>query len=105
MVECYNDRLVIMPESKNELPQVTMLGPKAQDNIDQFVSRVWQHMKGWGTAGKGLHWQPTLLMQIEPGAADRYAEVKALLDNSGLDVHERQPRTAANPPAKNPNRR
>jgi hypothetical protein len=105
MIECYNDRLVIMPESKNELPQVTPLGAKAQDTMDDFVSHVWQHMKGWGTAGKGLHWRPTLLVQVEPGAADRFAEVRALLDNSGLDVQQRQPRSAANAPAKNKSRR
>jgi hypothetical protein len=105
MIECYNDRLVILPESKNELPQVTPLGPKAQDSMDEFVSHVWQHMKGWGMAGKGLHWRPTLLMQVEPGAADRYAEVKSLLADSGLDVHERQPKAAAKPPLNNPKRR
>jgi hypothetical protein len=105
MVQCYNDRLVIVPESKNQLAQVTVLGPKAQDSMDEFVSHVWQHMKGWGMAGKGLHWRPTLVMQIEPGAADRYAEVKALLDNSGLDVQERQPRSPAQAAAKNTTRK
>ncbi len=105
MIECYNDRLVILSENKNELAQVTPLGPKAQDSMDEFVSHVWQHMKSWGMAGKGLHWRPTLLVQVAPGAADRYAEVKALLDNSGLDVHERQPRSTANVPAKNTRRK
>jgi hypothetical protein len=58
-------------------------------------------MKSWGIAGKGLYWRPTLLMEVKPGAADRYAEVKALLDDSGLDVHERQPHAAAaQPPAR-----
>ena len=60
--------------------------------MDEFVSDVWQHMKAWGIAGKGLYWRPTLLMDIQPGAADRYAEVKALLEDSGLDVHEQVPR-------------
>ena len=58
--------------------------------MDEFVSDVWQHMKGWGPAGKGLYWRPTLVVDVKPGAADRYAEVKTLLDDSGLDVHERQ---------------
>ncbi|MBI3836551.1 MAG: hypothetical protein HY288_01280 [Planctomycetia bacterium] len=105
MIQCYNDRLVILPESQSESAQVTRLGPKAQDSMDEFVSHVWQHMKGWGMAGKALHWRPTLLMQVEPGAADRYAEVKALLADSGLDVHERQPRSTAIAPAKKTTRK
>ena len=98
-VECHNDRLVIRPDRANMPPVETRLGPEARDNMDEFVSNVWQHMKGWGIAGKGLYWRPTLLMTIEPGAADRYAEVKALLADSGLDVREQVPRGGQQPRA------
>jgi hypothetical protein len=100
LVECHNDRLVILPESSNQMPKQVPLAAKAQDSMDEFVSDVWTHMKSWGIAGKGLYWRPTLLVDVKPGAADRYAEVKALLEDSGLDVHERQPHTAAKPPIK-----
>jgi hypothetical protein len=105
LVECHNDRLVILPEDRNQEPKVVRLGTQAQETIDEFVSDVWQHMKGWGIAGKGLYWRPTLVMDVKPGAADRYAEVKSLLTDSGLDVHERQPRAAAQPPARTPTRK
>ena len=96
---CYNDRLIIPSDSPNKPPTEVKLGPKAQESMDEFVSGVWQHMKAWGPAGKGLYWRPTLLMDVRPGAADRYAEVKALLDDSGLDVHERPaPATATKAP-------
>jgi len=98
-VECHNDRLVIRPDRANLPPVETKLGAEARDDMDEFVSNVWQHMKGWGIAGKGLYWRPTLLMTIEPGAADRYAEVKALLADSGLDVREQVPRGAQPPRA------
>ena len=64
-------------------------------------------MKGWGTAGKNLYWRPTLLMEVKPGAADRYAELKSLLENSGLDIKERTPRpqTAAKPSKKKTSRK
>jgi hypothetical protein len=39
-------------------------------------------------------------MDVKPGAAARYAEVKALLSDSGLDVEQRQPRGVARPPAR-----
>ena len=100
LIECHNDRLVIQPESRNELPKEVRMGPKAQENMDEFVADVWQHMKGWGTAGKGLYWRPTLVMDVKPGAADRYAEVKALLADSGMDVHERPPQSMVKQPKK-----
>ncbi len=104
LIECHNDHLVLLPESSNEVPKVVRLGPKTQDSMDELVSNVWQHMKGWGTAGKGLYWRPTLSMDVEPGAADRYAEIKALMADSGLDVRERQLRATATGPAKKTSR-
>jgi len=97
-VELHNDRLVIVPESRTELPKEVHLGPRTQDSMDQFVSDVWTHMKGWGVAGRGMYWRPTLVMDVKPGAADRYAEIKSLLADSGLDIHERRAPTAAIPP-------
>ncbi len=103
LVYCFKDRLIIPSERANQPPTEVKVGEKAQDSMDEFVHGVWQHMKAWGTPGKGLYWRPTLLMDIQPGAADRYAEVKALLEDSGLDVHERPaPATATQPaPKKN----
>ncbi len=103
LVYCYPDRLVIPAERANLPPTQVKLGEKAQESMDEFVHGVWQHMKAWGPAGKGLYWRPTLLMDIQPGAANRYAEVKALLDDSGLDVHER-PAPAAATKAAPPNK-
>ena len=88
LIECYNDRLVILGESASELPKEIRLHEKTQESMDEFVSDVWTHMKGWGPAGKGLYWKPTLWMDVRPGAADRFAEIKTLLDGSGLEVHE-----------------
>jgi hypothetical protein len=97
LVRCEADRLTIVPEDRHQQAKVTPLGDEARDNMDEFVSHVWQHMKGWGIAGRGMYWRPTLVMDVAPGAADRYAEVKTLLADSGLEVRERRPQTA-NPP-------
>ena len=102
LVECHNDRLVLLSEDRGHASKEVRLGQQAQDSMDEFVADVWQHMKGWGTAGKGLYWRPALLMEVEPGAADRYAEVKSLLADSGLDVQERRPKTAQQPSSANP---
>jgi hypothetical protein len=101
-VECYNDHLLILPEERSQPAVSVRMNEHAQESMDEFVSGVWQHMKAWGKAGKGLYWRPTLLVEVKPGAADRYAEVKSLLEDSGLDVHERVPPVTALPPARKP---
>jgi hypothetical protein len=98
-IECHPDRLVIVPEASNEVPREIRLGANTQESMDELVSNVWQHMKSWGVAGKGLYWRPTLLMDVKPGAADRYADIKASLADSGMDVHERRPQPSAKNPA------
>ena len=94
-MECYSDRLVILPDGNRGARKEIRLGQQTQDSMDELVADVTEHTKNWGPAGKGMYWKPTLSMEVKPGAADRYAEIKALLDDSGLDVHERQPKTAA----------
>src|SRR5262249_15007229 len=95
LLECYPDRLVLPPESKLEQPQVIMLKPKTQDSMDELVTAVWKHAKSWGRAGRGLYWQPELVVDVKPGAADRYAEAKNLMADSGLEMHDRPPAAAS----------
>jgi hypothetical protein len=107
LVRCYSDRLVIVPEDRTRQAMVTPLGGAAAENIDEFVVNVWKHTKQWGTAGKGLFWKPTLVMDVAPGGNDRYTEIQELLADSGLDVRRRNVRgaaTAAGPSAANSHR-
>jgi hypothetical protein len=106
LVECHNDRLVIPAADRSEPPKEIRLGARTQDSMDDLVSGVWKHIEGWGMAGRGMYWKPELVMDVKPGAADRYAEIKGLLADSGLEVRERQPRPAARPaPRKTTTRR
>jgi len=56
--------------------------------VEQFVSNVWDQMRGWGIAGRGMYWRPMLNFHVLPGGQQRAAELKALLEGSGLDVKE-----------------
>jgi len=87
-VICRTDRLIIMHEDGLRPSKVIALGPRTNDSIDEFVSSLWDHMKGWGIAGNGLHWQPVLRLQVGPQGAGRVADLKTLLDRSGLEVHQ-----------------
>ncbi|MEX0677969.1 MAG: hypothetical protein WD063_12885 [Pirellulales bacterium] len=97
LIDCYADRLVVVPESRTQAAHEIRLEGQARDSMDELVSAVWEHMKAWGKAGKGLYWRPTLYLDVKPGADGRFAEIQALLADSGLDVHRRQPRTVARP--------
>jgi hypothetical protein len=93
-VLCYPDRLVIVPETQGQRPREIPLQAQTGDSMDELVSAVWEHMKSWGKAGNKLYWRPLLSIDIQPGGQARYAEIEALLTDSGIDVQRRQPRAA-----------
>lgn len=105
LVRVLPDRLIVAPEG-NQAEQVIRLAPRTQDSVDQLVATVWKQVKEWGIAGKGLYWKPTLVMDVGPAAEARFAELQALLSDSGLEVARRGgATTAAQPSAARDSRR
>ncbi len=90
LVVCRNDRLIVGAEDYLGAGKEIPLGAKTADSVDDLVSSVWQHMKTWGIAGKNMHWKPTLVFDVAPDAAHRYAELATLLAESGLDVRQKE---------------
>jgi TolA-binding protein len=88
-VECYADRLVVLSERNPADNRVVPLGRRTASSIDPFISAVWGHIEGWGIAGRGMYWRPVLQVSVAPGAEDRFADLSALLDGSGLTVKRR----------------
>ena len=85
-VECYADRLVVVGRGGTAGRQViSVLGP-IRPEMEKIVSAVWDQMKSWGIAGRGLYWKPVLNVYVQPGMERRAGELKQLLDGSGLDV-------------------
>ena len=85
-IDCYPDRLILVPEKGLGQPHVVALGPRTEDGVDELISAVWEHMGLWGTAGSGMYWRPILSIHVAPGADSRYTDLRILLDQSGLDV-------------------
>ena len=54
-----------------------------------FISAIWGHIEGWGIAGRGMYWRPVLQVWVAPGGEERFADLSALLDGSGLTVKRR----------------
>ncbi|MFH1264425.1 MAG: hypothetical protein ABIK89_01770 [Planctomycetota bacterium] len=85
-IDCFQDRLVLVPEKGLGQSRVVTLGDRTEDSIDELISAVWEYMDRWGTAGTGMYWRPVLSVCIAPYADSRYTDLEALLDGSGLEV-------------------
>lgn len=83
---CFADRVVIVSEDKRQKGKVIPMEGKTDEEIDTFVSAIWDHMKGWGIAGNGMHWRPILVLQPGPQGGDRAIELGQLLEGSGMEV-------------------
>ena len=104
-LRCSGDRVVLVGDEAATTGKEIRFGPRTEDAVDELVEQLWQHMKTWGIAGKGMYWRPNLVVTVEPGGVDRYADLKALLADSGLDLHERNsPPPIATKPAANRSR-
>ncbi|HUT93768.1 MAG TPA: hypothetical protein VMY37_30175 [Thermoguttaceae bacterium] len=88
-VDCLRDRLILVPEKGLGRPRVLLLGPRTEDAVDELVSAVWEYTERWGSAGNGMYWRPVLNLHVGPDAETRYADLKTLLDGSGLGVERK----------------
>lgn len=88
-VECHADRLVVLSDRNPADNKVVPLGQNTASSIDTFISAIWGHIEGWGIAGRGMYWRPVLQVSVAPGAEDRFSDLAALLDGSGLTVKRR----------------
>ena len=94
---CDADHLALVPErgSGREI-RVIKLRERTADSVNELVDAVWDQVDSWGTAGRGNYWRPKLVLEIEPGGEQRFADLKALLKDSGFDIDGR-PRTPPKP--------
>jgi hypothetical protein len=88
-VTCQADRLIIVPRrgERGRVRTVHLEGA-LEDNIDSFVSEIWDHMERWGIAVAGGYWKPVLKVEVRPGGATRFAELSRLMKNSGILVQQ-----------------
>ncbi len=85
-IDCYADHLAIVPERGLGGGKSIPLGPRLEESIDEFRSAIWEHMNSWGIAGEAMYWRPVLNVYVAPNAEQRFTELDALLEDSGLTV-------------------
>ena len=81
------DRLIILPDrGEVRAPDVVLVEGAMVDEIDGFVSNIWDRIETWGIAVAGGYWKPVLHVNVAQGADERFRELQTLLDGSGLEV-------------------
>ena len=85
-VECYADRLVVISDRGPTHNKVIAIGARTETSVDPLISAAWEHIEGWGMAGRGMYWRPVLQVSVAPDAEPQFQELAALLEGSGLSV-------------------
>jgi hypothetical protein len=88
-IVCEGDRLLVHPEQPSDSAVVVPLRQRTDDSVDQLVSEVQKRIEHWGLAGRGLYWRPQLILEVGHSGEGRYADLEALLADSGFDVKRR----------------
>jgi hypothetical protein len=88
-IVCEGDKLLIRPERTDEVPIAIPLRTRTEESVDPLVTAVQQRIGNWGIAGRGLYWRPQLVLEVGHSGEGRYADLEALLADSGFDVKRR----------------
>ncbi len=91
---CEGDRLVLAGERRGDPAHSVPLPYRTEDGVDPLVDHIQQRIKTWGLAGRGMYWRPELVLEVGPSGEGRFADLEALLADSGFDVRRKESRTA-----------
>ena len=73
----------------NELPQAIAFGHSPGDAVQSLVTLIWQRIDGWGVAGPGVYWKPTMEVAVMPDGETRFHALASLLKDSGIELQRR----------------
>ncbi len=85
-VECYPDRIVLVPEKGLDTAKVLPLDEGLEAAVDRLIPRVNTYIESWGIAGRGMYWRPVLNIRVAPGAEAVVRGMQILLKDSGLEI-------------------
>ena len=89
-VDCYADRIVLVPEAGGGEPRVILCDRGGRRDADKLVAAVWEIMDTWGMAGREMYWRPVLKCYVAPGAEPRMFDLTRSLEGSGLVIERKQ---------------
>jgi hypothetical protein len=89
-VDCYPDRVVLVPEAGSGEPHVVFCENGGQRDADKLIAAVWEVMDTWGMAGREMYWRPILNFYVAPGAEPRMLDLTRSLEGSGVVIERKQ---------------
>ncbi len=89
-IRCDGDKLLLLADKSNEPPVEVPLTQRTVESIDLLTAAVHDRIKTWGLAGRGMYWRPQLILAVGKSGEGRYADLEALLADSGFDVKRRR---------------
>ncbi len=84
-----DERLLLLSET-GRVTQLVPLRETTAASAYEIRNAVWQEMENWGMAGYGMHWQPSLQIEVQPGGEHRFRDMETLFDNSGFAIRNKQ---------------
>ena len=70
-VDCYPDRVVLVPDGRSGEPRVVFCDNGGQRDADKLVAAVWEIMDTWGMAGREMYWRPDAQLLRRPRRPNR----------------------------------
>ncbi len=89
-IQCEGDKLLLRPERSSDPPVVVLLRLRTEDSVDPLVEAIQARIRDWGIAGRGVYWRPQLVLEVGRSGEGRFADLEALLADSGFDVKRRE---------------
>lgn len=90
-VQVTSKEFVLLSETGNPLEnRKVVLKPRTEESIDDFVKQIWTQVESWNLAGAGMYWRPVIVANVTPDGQQRFADLQALMADSGLEVKQKE---------------
>lgn len=89
-VECYSDRLVLLPEGGRGALNVYGFSDGDINRASlELATEIRDRVERWGAGMPGGRWHPLLTVTIVPGGEARFEQLRRLLDGSGIELESK----------------
>ncbi len=86
-VECYDDRLVMLPERGKGQLSVYGFGDAGVDGAAiELATDVRDRVTSWGAAMRNARWSPVMEVDVKPGGERRFEQLQRSMQDSGVEV-------------------
>lgn len=85
-LSCEANRIQVL--SQDQIVATIEIADSMERATGRLVSEVWKTIDQWGIAGDQAFWKPELRFSVMPGGERRFAQLQAMLDESGLIVEK-----------------